>query len=63
MQWKEHHLQSASIKSFQGGKCWVRTAVPVQVKGIHVETIKDAYGYRISFQTQKNLVYDLVLVP
>ena len=60
MQWKEHHLQSAAIKSLLGGKCIVRTAVPVQIKGMHSDPVKDAFDYIISFPTQKNSVYYLV---
>ncbi|MEJ7681462.1 MAG: glycoside hydrolase family 95-like protein [Segetibacter sp.] len=57
--WKNHLLTTASVKSFNGGTCKVRANVPMSVANIKATSQKTANGYLISFETQKGKVYQL----
>jgi alpha-L-fucosidase 2 len=57
--WKNHRLNSAVITSVVGGTCKVRTAVPVTVKALNIQSKKDKYGYVLSFNTGKGQRYVL----
>jgi alpha-L-fucosidase 2 len=59
LQWKDHRLTGAVISSVNGGKCIIRTARPVAVKGINTKPVKDDHGYRLSFHTVKGQSYQL----
>lgn len=55
--WKDHVLKSAIIKSIAGADCILRTSVPVTIKGIAAKSKHDANGYTISFKTGKGKTY------
>lgn len=58
--WKDHKFLQASIKSFKGNVCEVRTAVPVKVTGVKTTSKPSANGYLTTFATQKGKVYEIV---
>ena len=60
IQWKNNLLFNATIKSINGNKCVIRTAVPVMIKNVNIQPVKDEYGYLLSFNTVKGQVYQLV---
>ncbi|HYW35907.1 MAG TPA: glycoside hydrolase N-terminal domain-containing protein, partial [Balneolaceae bacterium] len=60
MSWSDHKLNKATIKSFNGNKCRVRTNHPVRLQGQPVTSRKTSSGYIISFKTQKNRTYTLI---
>lgn len=63
VQWKENRLVSGTITSKQGNVCKVRTVVPIKVKGLSVNSEKDALGYFVTtFNTEagKNYRIDAV---
>ncbi len=55
--WKDHVLSDAIIKSFSGGVCKIRTSIPVIISGIKVQSVKDKYGYVTSFASVKGKSY------
>ena len=57
IQWKNHILTTATLKSNNGGVCTLRTALPVQVAGITVKPVATAHGYLVSFKTVKGKTY------
>lgn len=61
IQWKNHALASAQIKSLAGGKCVVRTDIPIQVKEIEATSQKTKDGYITSFESQKGRTYQLIV--
>lgn len=60
IQWKDHQFTNAAITSLNGGKCVIRTPVPVMVKGMPVKSVKDGNGYLLSFNTVKGRIYQLM---
>ena len=58
--WKDHQLINAVIKSGSGGICKIRTAVPVHVAGINAQSTADANGYVVSFNSIKGQSYKIV---
>ena len=57
--WQNHKLTKASVKSLAGGTCKVRTTEPVKVTGAKAASQKSAGGYLTSFDTQKGKVYQI----
>ncbi|MBD0365539.1 MAG: glycoside hydrolase family 95 protein, partial [Flavisolibacter sp.] len=57
MNWQDHKLTTASVKSLNGGKCTVRTNMPLKVADVKTTSQKTANGYLTSFETQKGKVY------
>ncbi|WP_332367861.1 glycoside hydrolase family 95-like protein [Spirosoma telluris] len=57
IQWKNHRLTTATVKSLNGGLCRLRTARPVKIKGILAESKQTKVGYVTSFTTQKGATY------
>ena len=55
--WKDHLITNAVIKSMSGGICKIRTAIPVKVKDVIVKPIADKNGYIVNFNTRKGKVY------
>lgn len=55
--WKNHVLSNAAIKSLTGAVCILRTSVPVSVKGITAKSKADDHGYTLTFQTEKGKRY------
>ena len=60
MQWKNGKLANALITSRKGGKCIIRTAVPVMVKGIQATAVKEGNDYLLTFNTTSGQSYQLV---
>ncbi|MVM35190.1 glycoside hydrolase family 95 protein [Spirosoma sp. HMF4905] len=60
IQWKNHRLTTATIKSLNGGICKIRTMRPVKIKGIQAESKQANLGYITSFATQKGAKYELL---
>ncbi|MEP6949410.1 MAG: glycoside hydrolase family 95 protein [Ginsengibacter sp.] len=57
--WKNHRLTDAVIRSLSGGICTIRTSVPVHVKEINGKAYSDANGYLVVFNTTKGKTYVL----
>ena len=62
IRWKSNQLSNASIKSLAGGKCVIRTAMPVMIKGADARLAKDHRGYLLSIHTVKGKTYQLVAI-
>jgi alpha-L-fucosidase 2 len=57
--WKANLLQTASIKSLNGGICKIRTASPITLEGQSVKSEKTSFGYLTSVKTEKGKTYKL----
>ena len=57
--WKANRLAHAQIISLSGGRCKVRAAVPIELKGTKIKSVTDAHGYIIEFETQKGKTYSV----
>lgn len=60
IRWANHRLTTSTVKSLNGGSCVLRTAQPIQVKGIAVTSKQTDVGYITTFPTQKGIVYNVV---
>lgn len=60
MDWNNQQLNSASIKSLNGGECIIRTSVPIKILNSNSVSHKTADGFQISFKTIKGTSYQLV---
>lgn len=58
--WKDRRLTKATITSWAGGTCTIRTAMPVTVKGVQATSTKDKYGCTTTFKTEKGKTYTTV---
>ncbi|MGY5354138.1 glycoside hydrolase family 95 protein [Wenyingzhuangia sp. IMCC45467] len=60
VKWKKNELQTAEVKSINGGKCVLLTNVPVAVKEVENLTSKrEGKYYLTSFPTQKGKIYHI----
>lgn len=59
MKWKDSKLTAATLLSKNGGICKVRSAVPLSVKGLHLQSRKAGEAYEISLVTEKGKSYVL----
>lgn len=59
IQWKNNGLSTAGIRSLSGGKCIVRTNLPVTVNGVKANSQKTANGFVTLFDTEKGKLYQL----
>ncbi|MEO8763534.1 MAG: glycoside hydrolase family 95 protein [Ginsengibacter sp.] len=57
--WSNHRLTGAVIRSGSGGICKIRTAIPVSVTGIAAKSVRGENGYTISFNTVKGKAYSM----
>ncbi len=57
--WGENKLTKATITSFNGNQCNVRTMGPVSVPLLGIHSQKSNIGYMLSFNTQKGKTYEL----
>ncbi|MGN6617719.1 MAG: glycosyl hydrolase family 95 catalytic domain-containing protein, partial [Ilyomonas sp.] len=57
--WKDHAVTNATIKSLLGNDCALRTSVPVKIEGVNVQANKDANGYVVTFKTEKGKTYKI----
>ncbi len=58
--WKNNRLTHAQVVAVAGGLCKVRTAVPVKIAGLSVQSVVDANGYTTSFNTVAGKKYLLL---
>jgi alpha-L-fucosidase 2 len=56
--WSDRRIVNASIKSFNGELCTVRTDTPIKIKGVSARSAKTEHGYTMSFPTKKGGVYE-----
>lgn len=59
MQWNNHALLSATVKSLTGGTCIVRTGVKILVANTKFESTKTKDGFLTVFKTQSGKIYSL----
>lgn len=59
MKWKNGQLESGRITSLQGEPCKVRTAHPIQVKGVAAKPKQENGYYLLTFPTQKGKSYEI----
>jgi alpha-L-fucosidase 2 len=57
--WDEGKLRSARVTSRLGGKCVLRTSVPVTIEGVKAQGKRDAHGYTLSFNARKGQTYEV----
>jgi len=58
--WKNHLLTDATIKSLSDGVCKIRTAMPVKIENATATSLADANGYVISVNTEKGKSYHIL---
>jgi alpha-L-fucosidase 2 len=59
IEWKDHHLANAVVKSLNGSKCVIRAAQRFTIEGITAKPVKDEFGYQLSFDTKRGQSYRL----
>lgn len=62
--WKQGKLSKAIIRSKKGGLCKLRTALPLQIKGVKQERTTDSFSkqsFIASFQTIAGKQYEIVI--
>ncbi|MHA4807825.1 glycoside hydrolase family 95 protein [Flavitalea flava] len=59
MDWKDHKLKTATIRSLIGGNCKIRTTLPVQIEGKKIKSIPDGKDFLLILPTQKGEKYTL----
>ncbi|WP_207423185.1 glycoside hydrolase family 95 protein [Desertivirga brevis] len=60
LQWKQGKLQTAIIRSANGGKCTIRTETAVEVKGMAVSSSRSGDRYITTINTKKGQTYRIV---
>ncbi len=60
MQWKSGLLTKAVITSLAGGRCVIRTGIPVSVQNVSAETVQEGASFLTSFTTEKGKKYTLI---
>ncbi len=61
MSWDNRALQSAGIKSLIGGKCIVRTSVPIVIEGVNTVSERSGNSYITSFDPEKGKRYKVLV--
>ena len=59
MNWRNHKLSKATVRSLSGGACVIRSSVPLALKTAKFTTEKSAGYYLTKFDTVKGAVYEL----
>jgi alpha-L-fucosidase 2 len=59
IQWADRTLRAAKIIAREGGRCVIRTAAPVSVKGVAARSERTSIGYRIAFNAAKGRAYEV----
>lgn len=59
IKWARNQLLSARIVAREGGKCVIRTAVPVTIAGVKARSEKSAIGYWLAFDAVKGRAYQV----
>jgi len=66
IQWKEGHLNSATITSMNNGKCKLRTNVPISIKGFILNNIEQnsvaGKSFLNTFETKTGVTYQITAV-
>lgn len=57
--WKNHQVTSAEVKSLSGGVCVVRTALPFKVDDANATLKKENAGYLLTFSSTRGKIYRL----
>jgi len=57
--WKNKKIITASILAKAGGKCSLRTSLPIKISGISIKSKKTSNGYITSFMTLKGIKYNI----
>ena len=57
--WDNNRLTLASVRSLKGGRCTIRSAVPIKVDGVAAKPQASQQGYLIKIMTQAGTVYQL----
>jgi alpha-L-fucosidase 2 len=58
--WTNHRLSSSAITAIIGGRCKIRTLVPVKIDGVAVKSQKSNIGYLTVLNTVKGKTYHIV---
>jgi len=59
MDWKNGRLTAAAIRSLSGGRCTIRTHVPVRVAGVRSMPIAGTKDHRLSWDTKRGDTYKI----
>ena len=59
MSWENHTLRSATLKSFYGGKCVIRSKVPLALLGQKIVSVKNGEYYVLILNTKQGADYEL----
>ena len=59
LSWEKKSLKSATVKSFNGGPCTIRSLRPVKVKGVKTAITRSGNGYLTTFTTSAGAVYTI----
>jgi alpha-L-fucosidase 2 len=62
MQWRNHRLSGATVTSLNGGRCVIKTNVPVIIKGAKTKSVKEGNDYLLRLNTVKGGVYQIMVV-
>jgi alpha-L-fucosidase 2 len=57
MSWNKKALSTATIKSLDGQKCTIRSAIPIAIPGIKANLTKSGKWYLLTFETVKGKTY------
>jgi len=60
MAWKDGALASAEVLARSGGRCTIRSAVPLSIPALKLRSAKSAIGYTLSFDSRKGTRYRMV---
>ena len=55
--WKNHQLGEATIRSLNGGQCIIKSAVPLMVKGMNLKSRKIGNDYVLTINSVKGQDY------
>ena len=55
--WKNHQLGEATIRSLNGGQCIIKSAVPLMVKGMNLKSRKIGNDYVLTINSVKGQAY------
>ena len=57
MTWDHNRISTASIKSFQGGICTIRSDFPLMVEGLKAKAQTTKHGFVVTFLTKSGVIY------
>lgn len=62
MEWHDNSLYKATVTSKIDNKCVIRTDVPIQIKNMETETVREGKYYITSFDAKKGNKYEIVKI-